>query len=81
MGCQILQENAVWDSNKVFAEVRVRNLSINHQPGHLVVRWDQVGQTGPAFLKPLLAGPVPLIVLYVLYDHTQENLLPNLPRC
>jgi len=28
--------------------------------GHLVIEGDQVGQAGPAFHEPILAGPDPL---------------------
>lgn len=72
MSCQCHQEKAVGDSIKGSAVVQVHNiprLSVIHQAGHLVMKWDQVGHTGLTFLKPLLSGPDPLMVLYVLYDH------------
>jgi len=45
--CQLLQENAVGDSVKDFAEVYVdyiNSLSFTHQVGHSVIKGDQVGQ-------------------------------------
>ena len=73
MGCQLLQENAVGDSVKDFAEVYVdyiNSLSFTHQVGHSVIKGDQVGQARPAFHEPMLAGPDPLIILHVLCDCT-----------
>ncbi|KAK4827445.1 hypothetical protein QYF61_018002 [Mycteria americana] len=48
--------------------------------GHLVIEGDQVGQAGPAFHGPMLAGPDPLVGLHMPVEHTQEELLHNLPR-
>lgn len=36
------------------------------------------GQVGPAFPKPMLAGPDCLTVLHMSFDSTQDNLLRNL---
>jgi len=47
--------------------------------GHLVTEGDQVSEAGPAFHKPMLAGPDPLVVLYMPCDGTQDDLLLNLP--
>ncbi|KAK4817510.1 hypothetical protein QYF61_017755 [Mycteria americana] len=49
-------------------------------PVQAVSKGDQVGQAGPAFHKPVLAGPDHLVVLYVLRDGTQDDLLYNLTR-
>ncbi|KAK4827864.1 hypothetical protein QYF61_022014 [Mycteria americana] len=60
MSRQFLQENAVGDSVKGFTKVQVDNihsLSLIHYGGHLVTEGDQVGQAGPAFHEPMLAGP------------------------
>lgn len=48
--------------------------------GHLVVEGDQVGQTGPAFHKSMLASSDPLVVLSVLHGGIQEDLLHGLPQ-
>ena len=66
MGCQPLQENTVGDSVKGFTEVKVdyiNSLSLIHQTGHLIIELDHVGQAGPAFHEPVLAGPDLLVVL------------------
>lgn len=41
---------------------------------HLVTGGDQVCQAGPAFHKPTLAGPDPLVVLYTLCDVLKVDL-------
>jgi len=38
--------------------------------GHLVIERGQVGQAGPAFHEPMLAGPAPLVVLYMPGERT-----------
>ena len=43
--------------------------------GHSIIEGDQVGQARPAFHELMLAGPDPLIVPRMLYDHTQDDLL------
>lgn len=48
--------------------------------GHLVIEGDQFGQVGPAFDKPMLAGPDHLIILHVPHDGTQDELLHNLAQ-
>ena len=53
----------------------INSLSLIHQVGHLIIEGDQVGQAGPAFHELMLAGPDPLIVPRMLYDHTQDDLL------
>ena len=42
------------------------------QMGHSVTEGNQVGQAGPAFHEPMLAGPDPLVVPYLLWGHTQD---------
>ncbi|KAK4817206.1 hypothetical protein QYF61_003599 [Mycteria americana] len=49
------------------------------QVGHLVIG-DQVGQAGPAFHEPMLAGPDPLVGLHMPVECTQDDLLHNFPR-
>ena len=49
----------------------VHSLTFIHQTGHLVIEVDQVGQAGPAFHEPMLAGPDPLVVLHMLTVLTQ----------
>lgn len=44
------------------------------------MKGDQVSQAGPAFPKPVLAGPDALVVLYMPCDGTQDNLFYNLPQ-
>ena len=48
--------------------------------GHLVIEGDETNQGGPAFHKPILAGPDPLVVLRMLCDHTQDGSLHNLSQ-
>ena len=70
-------------TTKGLAEVQVGNihsLSLFHQAGHQVMKGDQVGQAGPAFPKPILAGADALVVLSMVCDCTQDNLFHNLPR-
>jgi len=45
----------------------------------VVIEEDQVGQAGPASHEPVLAGPELLIVLHTPSEHTQDELLHNLP--
>ncbi|KAK4831749.1 hypothetical protein QYF61_018947 [Mycteria americana] len=80
MSRQLLQENAVGDSVKGFTTVQVDNiysLSLIHRVGHLVVEGDQVGQAGPAFHEPMLAGPDPLVGLHMSVECTQDEPLHN----
>ena len=59
------------NSVKGLAEVQADNihsLSFIHYAGHLVIEGNQVSQAGPAFHKPMLAGPDHLLVLYVPCD-------------
>ncbi|KAK4823264.1 hypothetical protein QYF61_000231 [Mycteria americana] len=82
MSSQFLQENAVGNHVKGFTEVYIDNihsLSLIHQVGHLLIEGDQVGQAGPAFPEPMLAGPDPLVILYMPCDSTQDDLLHQLP--
>ena len=47
------------DSVKSFAEIHVdyvNSLSFIHQAGHSIIEGDQVGQAGPDFCEPMLAG-------------------------
>ncbi|KAK4807797.1 hypothetical protein QYF61_023630 [Mycteria americana] len=81
MSSQFLQENAVGNRVKGFTEVQIDNihsLSLIHQAGHLVVEGDQVGQAGPAFPEPMLAGLDPLVIFYMPCDGTQDDLLHQL---
>ena len=48
--------------------------------GHLVIERDQVGQVGPAFHEPVLAGSDPLDVLHMPGEHTQGESLHNLAQ-
>jgi len=48
--------------------------------GHLVKEGDETNQPGPAFHKPILAGPDPLVVLRMLCDHTQDGSHHNLSQ-
>ena len=71
------------DGLKGCAKVRVDNIhspSPIHSVGHLVIEGDQASPTGPAYHKPMLAGPHHLAVLYVPRDGTQDDLLHKLPR-
>lgn len=59
-------------------KVQVENIQstpLIHSEVHPVAEGDQVSQTGPAFHKPMLAGPGSLTVLYMPCDGTQEDLL------
>lgn len=38
---------------------------------------DQVDQEGPVFYELLLAGPDPLVAVYMPCDGNQDDLLPN----
>lgn len=58
----------------------VPSLSLIHSLGNPVKEGDQVVQAGHAYHKPLLMEPDPLVVLYVLYDGTQNDLLHNPPQ-
>ena len=81
MSYQLLQGNILGDSVKGFTEVLagyVHSLSLIHQTGHLIMEEDQVGQAGPAFRKPMLAGPDPLVVPYMPCDCTQDYLFHDL---
>jgi len=73
----------VGNSVKGLTKVQVDNihtLSLIHQVGHLVIEADQVGQAGPAFHEPMLAGPDPLIVFPMPGERTQDESLHNLPQ-
>ena len=59
---------------------RIHGLCLIHYVSHLVVEGDQVSQAGPYFHKPVLAGPDPLVVLYMPRDGTRDDLLHNLPQ-
>ncbi|KAJ7413323.1 hypothetical protein WISP_91383 [Willisornis vidua] len=66
MGYQLLQEHVIEDSVKGFAEVQIdyiHSLPLIHQEGYLIIKRDQVGQTGPAPPKHMLAGSNPLSIL------------------
>ncbi|KAJ7399962.1 hypothetical protein BTVI_109728 [Pitangus sulphuratus] len=83
MSSQLVQENAVRDSIEGFTEVQVdsiHSLSFIYEVGHLVIKRNQVGQAGPAFPKPLLAGPDTLVVLNMPCDGTEDDLFYNLPQ-
>ena len=70
------------NSAKGFTKVRVDNihsLSLIDQADHLVSEGDHISQAGPAFHKPTLTGPYPLVVLEVPWDGTQDDLLNNFP--
>jgi len=41
--------------------------------GHLVVGGDEVGQAGPAFHEPMLAGPDSLVVIHMPGERTQDE--------
>jgi len=41
---------------------------------------NKAGQAGPAFHEPILAGPDSLVVLHMPGEHTQDELLLNLPQ-
>ena len=58
----------------------IHSLSLIHYVGHLVVEGNQVGQAGPAFHEPMLAGPGALVVLHMPGEHTQDESLHNLAR-
>ena len=47
---------------------------------HLVLEGDQIGQIGPTFHEPMLAGPDPLVVPDMLHNHTPGDLLHDLPQ-
>lgn len=47
--------------------------------GHLVIEGDQTSQAEPAPHKHRLAASDHLTILYVPRDHTQDNLLCDLP--
>ena len=63
---------------KVWAE-NIHSLSLIHWVGHQVIEGDQVGQAGPAFREPTLAGPDPLAVLHLPGELTQDEPFHNLP--
>jgi len=46
----------------------------------MVVGGDQVGQAGPVFHEPMLAGPDPLVVLHMTGECTQDDRFHNLYR-
>ena len=73
----------LWETvSKVLTKVQVDNihsLSFILWVGHLVIERDQVGQAGPAFCEPMLAGPDPLVVLHMPGERTQGETLHNLP--
>ena len=46
--------------------------------GHLVIEGDQVGQAGPAFHEPMMAGPDHLVVLHLNSERTQDEPLHNI---
>ena len=48
--------------------------------GGLAIEGDPVGQAGPAFHDPTLAGPDPLVVLHMPGEGTQDESLHNLAR-
>ncbi|KAJ7427695.1 hypothetical protein WISP_04707 [Willisornis vidua] len=82
-GYQLFQQYAVGDSVKGLAEVQIdhiHNLTLIHQAGHLIIKGYQVGQTGPALPKSMLAGSEPFPILKMLCDRTQDDLLHNPAR-
>ncbi|KAJ7404977.1 hypothetical protein WISP_142313 [Willisornis vidua] len=83
MDCQLFQQYTVGDSVKGLAEVQtdhIHSLPLIHHVGYLIIKGDQVDQTGPGPPKPMLAGSNPLSILQVLCDCTQDDLLHNLAR-
>jgi len=70
----------VGDSIKGFAEVEVdyvNSFSLINQNDYSIIEGDQVGQEGPAFHKPMLAGPDPQLS-HMQCDLPQDDLLHNL---
>ncbi|KAJ7405122.1 hypothetical protein WISP_141802 [Willisornis vidua] len=66
VGCQLFQEHVMGDSAKGFAEVQIdhiHSLPLIHQAGHPVIKGEQIGETGPATPKFMLAGCDPLSIL------------------
>jgi len=50
-----------------------------YQSGHSIVEGDEDGEVGPAFQEPMLAGPDSLVVPYMIYDRSEDDLFHNLP--
>ena len=48
------------------------------QMGHSGTEGNQVGQAGPAFHEPMLAGPAPPVVLHLPCDLPQDDLLHDI---
>lgn len=71
MSGQLLQENSV--SKALLTPSKKHPHSLLHKISHPVAEDDQVGQAGPDFLKPLLAGPHHLLVLHMLHDGTEVD--------
>lgn len=71
----------LWESvSKAYVQVGyIQSLSLIQELGHSVIKGDQVIQAGPAFSKPILLGPDPLGVLYLLCFFTQTYLPHDLP--
>lgn len=57
----------------------IHSLYLMYLVGHLVIEGDQTSQAEPAPHKHRLAASDHLTILYVPRDHTQDNLLCDLP--
>ena len=84
MSNQFLQENTVGNRVKSFPKACLGRqhpqLSLIRWAGHFVAEGDQVSEAGPAFHKPMLAGPDPLAVPHMPRNGTQDDLLHDLPQ-
>lgn len=81
-GCQLLQENALGDSAKGYAEALLDYLntpSLIHHVGNSIIEADQVSQVGPAFHEPILVGPDHPVVLHMPCDLTEDDPASCLP--
>lgn len=61
-----------------FEADNIRNLSLSRLVGKPLIEEDQFGQARWTFHKHMLAGPDPLINVYVPCDGTKDDLLHDL---
>lgn len=84
MGKWILRQRENWLDCKVQCVVTT-NKKTQVASGYQLIPWwsnppSEIGQAGPAFREPMLAGSGPLVVPHMPYGLIQADLFCNLPQ-
>lgn len=83
LACQLFKECAAGDSIKVLKTLKMyfpTSTACPHSLGRSLGHKRRSScQAGPAFPKPLLAGPDLLVVVHMLCDCSPDDLLHELP--